>query len=135
MFSSENVKKVGRVISKFFLYNSIPFNEVDSGPNYQTMINTITEADPNVKGPTGYQIGNQYLEDEVKEVEGYIDSIKAKWLQYGCTIMCDVGVPENRKLIINFIIYCDKNMIYHTPVDTTNISKTADYIFFNGQSS
>ena len=33
---------------------------------------------PNVKGPTGYQIDNQYLEDEVKEVEGYIDSIKAK---------------------------------------------------------
>ena len=27
------------------------------------------------------------------------------------------------------MIYCDRSMIYHNSVDTTNISKTADYIF------
>ena len=27
------------------------------------------------------------------------------------------------------MIYCDRSMIYHTSVDTTNISKTADYVF------
>ena len=27
------------------------------------------------------------------------------------------------------MIYCDRSMIYHTSVDTANISKTADYIF------
>ena len=52
-----NVKKIGRAISKFF-YNAILFNAADSGPYYQAMINTIAEADPDVKGPTGYQIGN-----------------------------------------------------------------------------
>ena len=26
------------------------------------------------------------------------------------------------------MIYCDRSMIYHTFVDITNISKTADYI-------
>ena len=31
--------------------------------------------------------------------------------------------------IVNFMIYCDRSMICHTSVDTTNISKTADYIF------
>jgi len=71
------------------------------------MINTIVKADQNVKGPTVYQIGNQCLEDEVKEVKGYIDSIKAKWSQYGCTIMCDGWSSRTRKPIINFIIYCD----------------------------
>jgi len=60
------------------------------------------------------------LKDEVKEVEGYIDSIKAKWSQYGCTIMCDGWSSRTKKLIINFIIYCDRHMIYHTSVDTTN---------------
>jgi len=133
MFSSDNFKKVGRAISKF-LYNAIPFNATDSGPYYQAMINTITEAGSNVKGPTGYQIGNQYLEDELKEVEGYIDLIKAKWPQYGCTIMCDGWSSRTRKPIINFMIYCDRHMIYHTSVDTTNIRKIADYILSYGQS-
>ena len=73
MFSSENVKEIGKAISKFFLYNAIPFNAADSSPYYQAMINTIVEA-----CPTGYQIDNQYLKEEVKEVEGYIASMKAK---------------------------------------------------------
>ena len=43
--------------------------------------------------------------------------------------MCDGWSSQNRKPIVNFMIYCDRSMIYHTSVDTTNISKTADYIF------
>ena len=69
MFSTEDAKKVGKAISKFFLFNAIPFNAADSGPYYQSMIDTIAEVDPDIKGPTGYQIGNTYLEDEVQELE------------------------------------------------------------------
>ena len=56
MFSTENVKKIEKTISKFFLYNAIPFNLADSGPYYQTMINTITEASPGIRGPTGTRL-------------------------------------------------------------------------------
>ena len=68
MFSTEGAKKVGKSISKFFLFNGIPFNAADSGPYYQSMIDTIVEASPGIKGPTGYQIGNAHLEEEVKQV-------------------------------------------------------------------
>ncbi|RVW25959.1 hypothetical protein CK203_098049 [Vitis vinifera] len=100
VFSTEGVKKMGKVISKFFLFNAIPFNAIDSGPYYQSMIDTIAKAGPGIKGPTGYQIGNTYLENEV-----------------------------TRKPIINFMIYCDRSMIYHSSVDTINIPKTTYYIF------
>ena len=43
--------------------------------------------------------------------------------------MCDGWSSHNRKLIVNFMIYCDRSVIYHTSVDTTNISKTVEYIF------
>ncbi|RVW18901.1 hypothetical protein CK203_106911 [Vitis vinifera] len=33
------------------------------------MIDTIAEVGPDIKGPTGYQIGNTYLEEEIKVVE------------------------------------------------------------------
>ena len=129
MFFTEDVKKVGKAISKFFLFNAIPFNAADSGPYYQSMIDTIAEAGPGIKGPTGYQIGNTYLEEEVQELEVYITTLKAKWPIYGCTIMCDGWSSRTRKPIINFMIYCDRSMIYHSSVDTTNIPKTTDYIF------
>ena len=62
LFSIEDVNKVGKAISKSFLFNAIPFNAADSKPYYQSMIDTIVEACPNIKGPTRYQIGNTYLE-------------------------------------------------------------------------
>ena len=77
----------------------------------------------------GYQIENTYLEEEVQELEVYITTLKAEWPIYGCTIMCDGWSFRTRKPIINFMIYCDRSMRYHSLVDTTNIPKTADYIF------
>ena len=134
LFSIEDVKKVGKTISKFFLFNvipfnAIPFNAVDSGPSYQSMIDTMIEAGSGIKGPTGYQIGNTYLEEKVQELEVYTTTLKAKWLIYGCTIMCDGWSSRTTKPIMNFMIYCDRSMIYHSSVDTTNIPKTTDYIF------
>jgi len=69
MFSTENIKKVEKFMTKFFHYNAIPFYTADSGSYYQTMINTIAEVHPGVKGPTGYQIGNLYLEEEIKKLK------------------------------------------------------------------
>ena len=43
--------------------------------------------------------------------------------------MCDGWISRTRKPIINFMIYCDRIMIYHSSVDTTNIPKTVNYIF------
>ena len=78
LFSAEGAKKVGKVISKFFLFNGIPFNAANNGPYYQSMIDTIAEAGPGIKGSIGYQIGNTYLEEEVQELEVYINTLKAK---------------------------------------------------------
>ena len=83
LFFAKGAKKVGKAISKFFLFNGIPFTAVDSGPYYQSMIDTIAEARPSIKGPIGYQIGNAYLEEEMQELEVYINTLKAKWPIYG----------------------------------------------------
>ena len=78
MFSIEDVKKVGKVIFKFFLFNAIPFNVVDSGPYYQSMIDIIVEMGLGIKEPTRYQIRNTYFEEEVLRLEVYITTMKAK---------------------------------------------------------
>ena len=43
--------------------------------------------------------------------------------------MCDGWSSRTRKPVINFMVYCDRSMIYLFSVDTTNIPKTTDYIF------
>ncbi|KAL6329801.1 hypothetical protein AAG906_037509 [Vitis piasezkii] len=53
---------------------------------------------------------------------------KANGLYMGAQ-SCDGWSSRTRKPIINFMIYCDRSMIYHSSVDTTNIPKTTYYIF------
>ncbi|KAK4381877.1 hypothetical protein Sango_2925900 [Sesamum angolense] len=53
MLSKEGMKKVGKAVSKFFIFNALPFNAADSGPYMQSMIDTIVEVGPGVKGPSG----------------------------------------------------------------------------------
>ncbi|KAL0367740.1 UNVERIFIED_CONTAM: hypothetical protein Sradi_3664100 [Sesamum radiatum] len=65
MLSKEGMKKVGKAVSKFFIFNALPFNAADSGPYMQSMIDTIAEVGPGVKGPSGYQIGGIYLNEEI----------------------------------------------------------------------
>ena len=43
--------------------------------------------------------------------------------------MCDSWNSRTRKPIINFMVYCDRIMIYLSSVDTTNIPKMTYYIF------
>ena len=68
LFPTKDAKKVGKAISKFFLFNRTPFNAANSGPYYQSMIVTIAEVGPCIKGSTRYQIGNAYLKEEVQEL-------------------------------------------------------------------
>ena len=68
LFSTEGMKKVGKTISKFFIFNAIPFNASDSGPYYQSMIDTIAEAGSGIKGPMGYQIRNTYWKMRCKSL-------------------------------------------------------------------
>ena len=56
---------MGKITSKVFMFNGISFNAVDNGSYYQSMIDIIAEADPVIKGPTGYQFCNAYPEEEV----------------------------------------------------------------------
>ena len=41
--------------------------------------------------------------------------------------MSDGWSSRTRKSIINFMVYCDRSMIYFSSIDTTNISKTTYY--------
>ncbi|KAK4438517.1 hypothetical protein Salat_0186100 [Sesamum alatum] len=52
MLSKEGMKKVGKVVSKFFIFNALPFNAADSSPYMQSIIDTIVQVGPNVKGPS-----------------------------------------------------------------------------------
>ena len=55
----------------FSLFNEIHSHATNSGLYYQSVIDTIADVGPCIKGPTRYQISITYLEEEVQELEVY----------------------------------------------------------------
>ena len=82
-----------------------------------------------IKGLLAYSIENKYLDDEFQEFEKYLGDIYVKISTFECTLMCDGLSTHIKYLIINFMIYCDRQMIHHNPIDFINVKKNIIYIF------
>ncbi|CAL5419353.1 unnamed protein product [Camellia sinensis] len=122
-------ERLGRAVSKFILYNRIPFNAVDSEYT-QPMLDVAAEVGPGVKGPSAYEVSEVYLGMEHDEMTEWIGSFKGIWAERGVSIMCDSWSSLTRQHIINFLVYCNRGTIFHKSIDASNIvSRTAEYYF------
>ncbi|CAL5360796.1 unnamed protein product [Camellia sinensis] len=122
-------ERLGRVVSKFILYNRIPFNAVDSEYT-QPMLDVAAEVGPGVKGPSAYEVSEVYLGMEHDEMTEWIGSFKRIWAERGVSIMCDGWSSLTRQHIINFLVYCNRGTIFHKSIDASNVvSRTAEYYF------
>ncbi|CAL5356470.1 unnamed protein product [Camellia sinensis] len=100
-------ERLGRAVSKFILYNRIPFNAVDSEYT-QPMLDVAAEVGPGVKGPSAYEVSEVYLGMEHDEMTEWIGSFKGIWAERGVSIMCDGWSSLTRQHIINFLVYCNR---------------------------
>ena len=108
-------------------FNAIPFNVVDF-PYYHGMIKNIAEAGPRVHSPTPYEISHGYLNMEVEDCLGFLKTFHNFWDEYGCTIMCDRWLTQNRRSLINFLVYSPIRTIFLKSVDASDQFKSGEYI-------
>ncbi|RVW88488.1 hypothetical protein CK203_043879 [Vitis vinifera] len=79
---------MGRLISKFFIYESVAPAKAKSH-HFKNMVIGAQQAGMGIEPPSPYEIKNKYLEMEYKEMEAYVNQQREKWKTYGCTIMSD----------------------------------------------
>ncbi|KAM1152083.1 hypothetical protein ACFX19_035338 [Malus domestica] len=79
---------MGRLISKFFIYENVPAEKASSH-HFKNMVVGCHQAGVGVQPPTPYEIRNKYLDMEYKDIGEYVNKLRSKWETNGCTIMCD----------------------------------------------
>lgn len=84
------------------------------------MMSSIQKTDTGIQPPTPKEIHNLYLDEEVAELNGWIESFKGWWNEYGVTLMCDNWIGSTRMSIINFPMYCNKRVIFYKLVNASN---------------
>ncbi|RVW44266.1 hypothetical protein CK203_099601 [Vitis vinifera] len=88
---------MGRLISKFFIYESVAPSKAKSH-HFKNMIIGAQQAGMGIEPPSPYEIKNKYLEMEYREMKVYVNQQREKWKTYGCTIMSN-GWTGPMKLI------------------------------------
>ncbi|KAJ9686759.1 hypothetical protein PVL29_015555 [Vitis rotundifolia] len=111
---------MGRLISKFFIYES-----VSSLQEYDYWCTIRMGIEP----PSPFEIKNKYLEMEYREMEAYVNQQREKWKTYGCTIMSDGWTGPTKLSIINFMAYSKGTMVFLKSVDASNYIKDHKYIY------
>ena len=92
------------------------------------MVEAIQEAGPGIKGPTTHELSKTYLDLECTEIKQHIDTYSNFWDEYGCTLMCDGWSTQNRRKIINFLVYSTQGTVFLKSVDATDKFQSAEYI-------
>ncbi|KAL6338646.1 hypothetical protein AAG906_021463 [Vitis piasezkii] len=89
LFKGGSIKEtMGRLISKFFIYESVAPYKANSH-HFKNMIISAQQVGMAIEPPSPYEIKNKYLEMEYVEMEAYVNQQREKWKTYGCTIMSD----------------------------------------------
>ncbi|RVX16879.1 hypothetical protein CK203_003292 [Vitis vinifera] len=119
---------MGRLISKFFIYESVAPVKVKSH-HFKNMIIGAQQAGMGIEPPSPYEIKNKYLEMEYKEIEAYVNQQREKWKTYGCTIMSNGWTGPTKLSIINFMVYSKGTTVFLKSVDASNYIKDHKYIY------
>ncbi|KAJ9678214.1 hypothetical protein PVL29_022952 [Vitis rotundifolia] len=119
---------MGRLISKFFIYESVAPAKAKSH-HFKNMIIGAQQAGMGIELPSPYEIKHKYLEMEYKEMKAYVNQQREKWKTYGCTIMSNGWTGPMKLSIINFMVYFKGTTIFLKSVDALNYIKDHKYIY------
>ncbi|KAJ8751164.1 hypothetical protein K2173_016345 [Erythroxylum novogranatense] len=116
-----SARQAQKSIGRFFYETGIDLSVVNS-PSFRTMINAMSgigQRKYNI--PTVKDLKGWILQDEVKEMLGYIEKVKYSWRSNGCTILLDEWTDEKGRNLVIFIAECPEGAIYLGSTDVSAI--------------
>ncbi|KAK8477885.1 hypothetical protein V6N11_031007 [Hibiscus sabdariffa] len=79
-------KKMGEAVSKFLIYERLPFQLANS-PWLYNLIQVSMEVGKGVKLPTPYEVSDVYLASEYEQVREWVNELKTQWKELGATLI------------------------------------------------
>jgi hypothetical protein len=81
-----------------------------------------------VPSPQGRDIDGKYLDANEAELKAIFQKWRNEWHEHGVTIMCDSWTGPTRMSVINFLLYSNGRMWFHSSVDATTKSQDAKFL-------
>ncbi|XP_045809898.1 uncharacterized protein LOC123904258 [Trifolium pratense] len=124
-------QKLAKALSKLIIHERLPIN-LTTSPWLHNLLNEAARLGPGVKCPSPYEISEIYLNEECKDMQKYIDTLKPFWEERGVTIMCDGWTNGiNHMHIMNFLVYCSRGTAFIKSIDASDVTSRNTEYYFN----
>ncbi|KNA23081.1 hypothetical protein SOVF_028040 [Spinacia oleracea] len=110
---------VKRSICRFFLENGIDFGAISS-VSFNSMMNNFFKGDEIKRCiPTVPELRGWMFDDELHEIEKYVNNVRLSWAQTGCSVLLDGWTGHLGNSLINVIVDCPEGPIYLRSADVS----------------
>lgn len=108
-----------RCIGRFFFENGIDFTAVTSNSFQSMMEICMSSGEAKHSIPSIGELKSWILDDELNEIQNYVNEIRLSWSRTGCSILLDGWTDESGRNMINVIVNSPKGAIYLRSSDIT----------------
>ncbi|PSS18203.1 Flagellin [Actinidia chinensis var. chinensis] len=106
-----------KCIARFFYETGIDFSAAKSS-SFQRMVNaTLDCGHIEFRIPSCRELKGWILQDEVKEMQQYVNEIRNSWASTGCSILLDGWIDEKGRNLISILVDCPQGPIYLRSLD------------------
>jgi hypothetical protein len=81
-----------------------------------------------VPSPQEMDIDGKYLDVNEAELKAIFQKWRNEWHEHGVTIICDSWTGPTRMRVINFLLYSNGRMWFHSSIDATKKSQDAKFL-------
>jgi hypothetical protein len=81
-----------------------------------------------VPSPQGRDIDGKYLDANEAELKAIFQKWRNEWHEHGVSIMRDSWTGPTRMSVINFLLYSNGRLWFHSSIDATGKSQDAKFL-------
>jgi hypothetical protein len=128
MLQGDAKVRLGKAWSKWFHANDIPGRKADC-PYFVSAVKLTQQLGEGVNIPSGRELDGPLLDRNYDDLLAQMNENKGNWARYEVTIMSDSWTGPYKMCIINFMIFCNGLMFFHSSVDAIGQSQNAEYLY------
>jgi hypothetical protein len=81
-----------------------------------------------VPSSQGRDIDDKYLDANEAELNDLFQKWRNEWHEHGVSIMCDSWTGPTRMSVINFLLYSNGRLWFHSSIDVTGKSQDPKFL-------
>jgi hypothetical protein len=78
--------------------------------------------------PQGRDIDDKYLDANEAELKDLFQKWRNEWHEHSVSIMCDSWIRPTRMSVINFLLYSNGRLCFHSSIDAAEKSQDAKFL-------